>query len=38
MKIFSNINSRWPEANEDIPGLMDEMIKNNAPYYLNLKK
>jgi len=38
MKIFSNINSRWPEANEDIQGLMDEMIKNNAPYYLNLKK
>jgi len=38
MKIFSNINSRWPETNEDIPALMDEMIKNNAPYYLNLKK
>ena len=38
MKIFSNINSRWPQTNEDLPGLIDEMIKNNAPYYLNLKK
>lgn len=38
MKIFSNINSRWPETNEDIPGLVDEMVKNKAPYYLNLKK
>jgi transketolase len=38
MKIFSNINSRWPGTNEDIPALLDEMIKNSAPYYLNLKK
>jgi len=38
MKIFSNINSRWPEENEELPGLIDGMIKNNAPYYLNLRK
>lgn len=38
MKIFSNINSRWPETNEVLPILIDEMIKIKAPYYLNLKK
>jgi transketolase len=38
MKILSNINSKWPAANEELPDLVDEMIKNNAPYYLNLRK
>jgi len=38
MKIFSNINSRWPEENSEIKGLVEEMIGNNRPYYLNLKK
>ena len=38
MSIFKNINSKWPAANEELPDLVDEMIKNNAPYYLNLRK
>ena len=38
MAIFSNINARWPQTNEDLPDLIEEMIQNNAPYYLNLKK
>jgi transketolase len=38
MGILSNINSKWPVANEELPALVDEMIENNAPYYLNLRK
>ena len=38
MRIFTNIKPRWPEANEDLPKLVDEMIKNKVPYYVNLKK
>lgn len=38
MRIFTNINSRWPKTNEDLPAIIDEMIRNEAPYYLNLKK
>ncbi|MDD3906156.1 MAG: hypothetical protein PHS46_06485 [Candidatus Omnitrophica bacterium] len=38
MGIFSNIRARWPKANEEMPGLIDEMITNDAPYYINLKK
>ena len=38
MNIFVNINSRWPKTSEELPGLIDEMIINNAPYYVNLKK
>lgn len=38
MKIFSNIISRWPQTNENLPMIIKEMIKNNVPYYLNLKK
>ena len=38
MKIFANIHSRWPEINEEIPDLVEEMINNDVPYYINLKK
>ena len=38
MRIFANINARWPETNSEIPDLIDEMIANNVPYYVNLKK
>ena len=38
MKILKNINSRWPEKNEEIPDLIDEMLKNNSPYYINFRK
>lgn len=38
MRILANINSKWPQDNEEIPNLIEEMIKNNKPYYVNLKK
>lgn len=38
MEIFNNINSIWPQTNVELPALIDEMIKNKTPYYLNLRK
>jgi len=38
MGIFSNIVSRWPRTNEDLPALLEEMITRDVPYYVNLRK
>ena len=38
LKILSHIESRWPESNDELPALIDEMITRPVPYYLNLKK
>lgn len=38
MKIFKNIQARWPQGNEDISALVNEMISNPVPYYVNLRK
>ena len=38
MKIFANIKALWPENKEEMPKIVDEMIKNNSPWYLNLKR
>ena len=38
MKIFSNIEARWPETKEEIPDLVEEMIREKKPYYINLRR
>ena len=38
MECFENINCRCPETKEEIPNIVDEMINNPLPYYLNLKR
>jgi transketolase len=38
MRIFPNIRALWPETNKEIPGIVDEMIGNEIPYYINLTK
>lgn len=38
MRIFKNIESRWPESSQEIPDLVEEMIKSKKPWYLNLKR
>lgn len=38
MKIFSNILSFWPKTKEEIPNLLPEILFNNQPVYLNLKR
>lgn len=37
-KVFTNIESRWPEIIDDIPILVSEMIKSKRPWYINLKR
>lgn len=38
LKIFSNIEASWPKKKEEIPNLVRNMIKDNKPWYLNLKR
>ena len=38
MKIFKNIDAKWPENLDEIPGLVDDMIKSNKPWYVNLRR
>lgn len=38
MKIFPNVLSFWPETKEEIPNLLSEILFNNQPVYLNLKR
>jgi transketolase len=38
LKIFSNIKAQWPETKEEIPQIVDKMLKDNSPCYLNLKR
>ena len=36
MQIFSNMTAFWPEDKNEVPNLVDQMVKVSAPYYLNL--
>jgi transketolase len=38
LEIFNNIKASWPENKEEIPQIVNKMIKDNIPWYLNLKK
>ena len=38
LSILKNIESVWPENNEDISQIVDEMIKKNKPWYVNLRR
>lgn len=38
MKILSNIESRWPKSEAELPSIVKEMIKSKKPWYINLKR
>jgi len=38
MKIFNNIESRWPKNPQEIPDIVKEMITSDKPWYLNLER
>ncbi|KKQ67255.1 MAG: hypothetical protein US86_C0001G0182 [Candidatus Daviesbacteria bacterium GW2011_GWA2_38_24] len=38
MKIFSNIKPFWPESSEDLPKIIEEILDNGAPSYVNLRR
>ncbi len=38
MKILNNIESMWPKQKKEIPQIVASMVKEDAPWYINLKK
>lgn len=38
MNILKNIKARWPETFEEIPNLVNNMIKSDDPWYINLRR
>lgn len=38
MSIFKNIDARWPETNEEVCKLVKQMVKEDKPWYINLKR
>ena len=38
MKILGNIKSYWPNDVKEIAPLVKKMLKNDKPYYINLKR
>ncbi|MBI5554581.1 MAG: hypothetical protein HY920_01840 [Elusimicrobia bacterium] len=38
MAVLNNIRAEWPETNEELPALLAAMIRQEIPYYLNLRK
>ena len=38
LKILSNIEALWPENKEEVPEIVEKMINDNKPWYLNLKR
>lgn len=38
MKIFSNIEARWPKNPNELPTLVKEMLLTDKPWYINLTR
>ncbi len=38
MKIFANIQAEWPKQTEEIPILVNAMLKSSKPWYINLRR
>lgn len=38
MSILSNIESRWPKTMEEVQQLVEEIINENKPWYINLRR
>ena len=38
MDCFKNINQFWPETKEEIPDMIKEMLLNNKPSFISLRR
>ena len=38
MRIFKNIQSYWPQTEEEIPQLLADALSSGKPFYINLKR
>ena len=38
LRIFKNIEAKWPAHSKEIPSLVSKMINTDKPWYVNLKR
>ncbi len=38
LKVLTNIEARWPDDVKEIPSIVKEMVKNDKPWYINLRR
>jgi transketolase len=38
MQILSNIQSQWPDTNDDLDRIFPQMLNDEQPWYVNLKR
>ncbi len=38
LKCFPNITAVWPQTNEEIPALIEQMVNEDKPWYANLTR
>lgn len=38
IRILKNIKAVWPQTTKEIPKLVDQMLKSNQPWYINLRR
>ena len=38
MEVFDNIESLWPETFDEIPPIVDRIVKIHKPWYINLRR
>ena len=38
MEVFDNIESIWPETLDEIPQIVDRIVKIHKPWYINLRR
>lgn len=38
LKLFPNIRSFWPQTKEEIPSIVETLVKNNNPQFLSLRR
>ena len=38
MKVLYNINTLWPQEKEEIPQMIEQMIKEDKPWFISLRR
>lgn len=38
LNLFKNIRAYWPNSTKEIPNLVNKMLSNKKPYYINLSR
>ena len=38
MKVLYNINTLWPQEKEEIPQMIEQMVKEDKPWFISLRR